>query len=175
MRLSLMRLSSVHLSSVRVSCACAIACVASHAAGAQTLSERNLSTALAVEAAEAALDRCSSQNHKVSVAVVDRTGRTRVLLRGDDARPHTMDSSQRKAYTAFTFRNSTNALAEGLAHNPGNAPLFTLPDLLPLAGGVPIRAGNEVIGGIGVGGAPAGTIDEACASAGVEKIKDRLQ
>jgi uncharacterized protein GlcG (DUF336 family) len=143
-------------------------------AHAQTLSERNISTDLAVEAAQAALAHCVAQNHKVSVAVVDRTGRTRVLLRGDDARPHTMESAQRKAYTAFSFRTSTNALAEGLANNPGNAPLFTLPDLLPLAGGVPVRSGNEVIGGIGVGGAPAGSIDEGCANAGVDKIKDRL-
>jgi uncharacterized protein GlcG (DUF336 family) len=162
---------------MRLAIACAIgaATLTITSAHAQLLTERNLSTDLAVEAAQAALERCTSQNHKVSVAVVDRTGRTRVLLRGDDARPHTMDSSQRKAYTAFSFRNSTSAVAEGLANNPGNAPLFTLPDLLPLAGGVPIRSGNEVIGGIGVGGAPAGSIDEGCANAGLDKIKDRLQ
>jgi uncharacterized protein GlcG (DUF336 family) len=124
--------------------------------------------------AQAALAQCTQQGYKVSVAVVDRTGRTRVLLRGDDARPHTMDSSQRKAYTAFTLRNSTAALAEGLKSNPGNVPLFTLPDLLPLAGGLPIKSGDEVIGGIGVGGTPSGTLAEGCANAGVEKIKGQL-
>jgi uncharacterized protein GlcG (DUF336 family) len=161
---------------MRLLLACAIgAAFAVLSAHAQTLSERNISTELAVEAAQAALAHCVEQNHKVSVAVVDRTGRTRVLLRGDDTRPHTIDSAQRKAYTAFTFRNSTSAVAEGLANNPGNAPLFTLPNLLPLAGGVPIKIGNDTIAAIGVGGAPAGTIDEGCANAGLDKIRDRLQ
>jgi uncharacterized protein GlcG (DUF336 family) len=162
---------------MRLSIACAIgaATLTVSSVHAQPLTERNISTDLAVEAAQAALAHCASQNHKVSVAVVDRTGRTRVLLRGDDARPHTMDSSERKAYTAFTFRTSTSALAENLANNPGNAPLFTLPNLLPLAGGVPIKIGNDTIAAIGVGGAPASTIDEACANAGLDKIKDRLQ
>lgn len=138
------------------------------------LTEKNLSSALAIDAAQAALAQCVRQGYKVSVTVVDRTGQVRVLLRGDDARPHTMDSSRRKAYTAFTMRNSTAALGDGLKSNPGNTPLFTLPDLLPLAGGLPIKSGDEVIGGIGVGGAPSGNLDEGCAGAGIEKIKGRL-
>ena len=46
---------------------------------------------------------------------------------------------------------------------------------LILGGGVPIRAGDQVIGAIGVGGAPGGHLDEQCAEAGIEKIRDRLK
>jgi uncharacterized protein GlcG (DUF336 family) len=143
-----------------------------HAQGVTT--EKNVSSALAIETAQAALARCTQQGYKVTVSVVDRSGQVIAMLRGDDARPHTMESSRRKAFTSFTMRNATAALAEGLKSNPGNAPLFTLPDLLPLAGGLPIKSGDEVIGGIGVGGAPGGNLDEACANAGIEKIKARL-
>ncbi len=40
---------------------------------------------------------------------------------------------------------------------------------------VPLRAGDEVIGAIGVGGAPGGDRDEACAQAGINRIADRLK
>ena len=47
--------------------------------------------------------------------------------------------------------------------------------ILILGGGLPIKVGEEVIGGIGVGGAPGGDKDEACAQTGIEKINARLK
>jgi uncharacterized protein GlcG (DUF336 family) len=46
---------------------------------------------------------------------------------------------------------------------------------IALGGGVPIKAGNEVIGAIGVSGAPGGEKDEACANAGIQKVADKLK
>ena len=40
---------------------------------------------------------------------------------------------------------------------------------------MPVRVGNEVIGAVGVGGAPGGHLDEACAIAAIEKVKDQLK
>lgn len=159
---------------MRIALASAVALTLNAASASAQIAEKTLASALAAEAAQAALAHCVQQGHKVSVTVVDRSGRIKAQLRGDDARPHTLESSRRKAYTALTMRNSTAALAEALKSTPGNAPLFTLPDLLPLAGGLPIKADDEVIGGIGVGGAPGGNLDEACAAAGIEAIKARL-
>ena len=42
-------------------------------------------------------------------------------------------------------------------------------------GGVPIKLGDETIGAIGAAGAPGAKLDDACARAGIDKIKDRLQ
>ncbi len=143
--------------------------------GAQPLpAERRLPLALAKEAAEAALDACGRQGHGVSVAVVDRHGLLVVQLRGDGAAPHTLDSSRRKAYTAASFRDATSRLDALIRSRPDASGLRDIPGFLALGGGLPIRAGTDVIGGIGVGGAPSGELDEACARAGLDRIAGRL-
>jgi uncharacterized protein GlcG (DUF336 family) len=138
--------------------------------------EKTLPLALAVEAAQAALATCTQQGHRVSVAVVDRAGLVRALLRGDGAGPHTLDSSSRKAYTASSLRLRTMELAKMVSQSPAIAGLREMNEqILILGGGLPIKAGDDVIGGIGVCGAPGTDKDEACAQAGIDKIKARLK
>jgi uncharacterized protein GlcG (DUF336 family) len=138
--------------------------------------EKTLPLALAVEAAQAALATCTQQGHRVSVAVVDRAGLVRALLRGDGAGSHTLDSSSRKAYTASSLRLKTMELAKMVSQSPAIAGLREMNEqILILGGGLPIKAGEDVIGGIGVDGAFAGDKDEACAQAGIDKIKARLK
>jgi uncharacterized protein GlcG (DUF336 family) len=136
---------------------------------------KQLSVALAAEAAQTALATCTQQGYRVSVAVIDRSGLLRAYLRGDGAPPHTQDSAMRKAFTSASFGAATGDLAKRIAENPGNAALANIPGTLMLAGGVPIKAGNDMLGGIGVGGAPGGDKDEACSQAGIAKIQDRLK
>jgi len=138
------------------------------------LLEKVLPASLAAEAANAAIDACQRQGYRVSVALVDRSGVTRVLVRGDGAGPHTLDSSRRKAYTAATFKAPTSRLTDNVNSNPAAVGLRDIHGVLLLAGGLPIQAGAEVVGAIGVGGAPGGNLDEACAQAGIDRIKDRL-
>jgi len=138
--------------------------------------EKVLPLSVASEAALAALSSCERQGYRVSVAIVDRSGRVRSLIRGDGAGPHTLDSSRRKAYTAASLGRPTGDMANMITGNPANEGLRDMnEDILILAGGLPIRAGEEVVGGIGVGGAPGGEKDAACAQAGLDKIKDRLK
>ena len=139
------------------------------------LQEKNISLALANEAATAALQFCTAKGWKVSVAVVDRAGQLKVLLRTDDAGPHTIDSSRRKAYTAASLREGTSAMLEIVQKTPGAATLPMIDGFLILGGGMPIRAGDEVIGAIGIGGAPGGHLDDQCAEAGINKIRERLK
>jgi len=141
-------------------------------AGAAELPKRAfLPLALASKAAMAALARCNDDGYAVSAAVVDRSGVLRVLVRADDAGPHTTDSSRRKAYTAASLRESTQRMAELVAARPEVGGLaFMNESILVLGGGLPIRLGGEVVGGIGVGGAPGAHLDEACARAGLESI-----
>jgi uncharacterized protein GlcG (DUF336 family) len=138
--------------------------------------EKTLPLALAIEAAQTALATCQQQGYRVGVAVVDRAGLVRALIRSDGAGPHTLDSSRRKAYTASSLRLTTMELAKMVSQSPAIAGLREMNEhILILGGGLPIKAGDEVIGGIGVGGAPGGDKDEACAQAGIDKIKARLK
>ena len=139
-----------------------------------TYAVKLLTPEAALTAAQAAMAHCRKAGHQVTVAVVDRSGQIRAQLRADNAGPHTNDTSRRKAYMSATMRANSGTIAENVAKNPGAAGVAQITDFIMLAGGVPIRSGNEVIGAIGVGGAPGGNLDEACANAGIDKIKDRL-
>jgi uncharacterized protein GlcG (DUF336 family) len=115
----------------------------------------------------------------VTVTLVDVSGVPQVILRGDHSTIHTRDSSFRKAYTVVTvgplFKQETSgAFAEAVQKNPAAAQLATLPNIIALPGAVAIMAHGEIVGGLGVGGLPGGDKDEACAQAGVAKIKGQL-
>lgn len=133
--------------------------------------EAVLPLALAQKAAAAGLAKCEHGGYHVSVAVADRGGNLKVLLRGDGAGPHTTDSSFRKAYTAASLRRSTQHLAELLTKVPSIQALRDMNGkILILGGGLPIEIDGAVVGGIGVGGAPGAHLDEACAAAGLASI-----
>lgn len=144
-------------------------------AGQELRLEKNISVTLANEAALAAIQACTEKGYKVAAAVVDRAGQLRAFVRADGAGPHTIDSSRRKAYTAASLRESTSTMLELIQKNPTATNVQMIDNFLILGGGLPIRAGDEVIGGIGVGGAPGGQLDDQCATAGIDKIRDRLQ
>ena len=129
---------------------------------------------LAVEAAEAAISSCKAQGYSTTVAIVDRAGILKVLLAGDGASVLGRDLGRRKAYTAAIRRVPTTELAKAVAAPGAFNPTLYDTQLVTAGGGVPIKAGNEVLGGIGVSGAPGGDKDEACANAGLAKIGDRL-
>jgi uncharacterized protein GlcG (DUF336 family) len=140
-------------------------------AGAQVLTERDVSVHMALTIAETALAECGS---RVSVAVVDRAGRLRVFLQGDGAAPHNIELARRKAYTAETFgRTSLEWAQRTETVIPGQR---SLSEVIPLQGGVPIKVGDETIGGVGLSGAPnGGSQEEACGKAGIAKVADQLK
>lgn len=134
-----------------------------------------MSLAAAQAIALAAVEACAARNFNVTATAVDRAGVVRAVLRGDRAGPHTLAASRQKAYTSASARNATGAMAQAAESNPGARNLVHIPGFLLLGGGVPIRAGEEVIGAVGVGGAPSGAIDEECANAALEKARDLLR
>lgn len=143
-------------------------------AGAQLLSEKSLSLAQAMIVAQTAIEACRADGYRVSVTVVGLNGEVRVALRGDGTSPHTMENSQRKAYTARTFRIPSSEFAKRIRENPTNGQVM-LTGVVAAAGALPIRVGEETIGAVGVSGAPGGERDEACAKAGIDKIADQLK
>lgn len=135
-----------------------------------------LPLSLAEKAAVAALDKCAAGGYKVSVAVVDRSGNLKVLLRDDGAGPHTVDSSSRKAYTSASLRRPTEHLAQLLTKFPSIQGLRDMNEkILILGGGLPIEIQGEVVGAIGVSGAPGAHFDEGCAMAGVQAIGGEMK
>lgn len=138
------------------------------------VTERNISASLAAEAVAAAVEACTGRGFRVSAAVVDRSGVLKALLRADGAGPHTVGSARAKAYTAVSMRANTSQILETVRTNPGAARLADIEGFLIVGGGMPIRVGDEVVGAIGVGGAPGGHLDDQCAEAGIARIRERL-
>ena len=147
---------------------------------AQTLiTESVLSTDAALEIARGALAHCRKEGQKVGVTVVDAAGRPKVSLRDDGAAPHTAEHSFRKAYTALSYKTTSADVGKRAAEAKGAAigPQL-LPNMTTSAGGVPIKAGNVVLGAVGVSGTPGsaggGEHDAKCAEAGIERIAKDL-
>lgn len=154
----------------------ALLTVAAGAAQAQAVrSERNLSLELANQIAAQTVAACTAAGYNVTATVVDRAGGVRAVQRADNAGPHTLEASRLKAYTSASAKNTTLAIMEGAQKNPAAANLVYIPGYLLLGGGVPVKVGNEVIGAVGVGGAPGGQFDEQCAMAALDKVKDQLK
>lgn len=126
---------------------------------------------MAQKAANAAMEKCTADGQRVSVAVVERSGATKVLLKADGSGPHTVSSSTGKAFTSASMGRATAELSNFLKDHRELDGLRDMDQrLVILGGGLPIKIGDALVGGIGVGGAPSGTIDEACAQAGLDAI-----
>jgi uncharacterized protein GlcG (DUF336 family) len=143
-------------------------------ADAQVLARKDLSLAAALTIATTAADLCKSQGYTVSVTVVGRNGEIILQMRGDNAPPHTMENSFRKAYSARTFRVPSGELVKRVKDNP-TAPFVYLSNVVAAQGALPIKIGDDVIGAVGVSGAPGGEKDEVCAKAGIDKAADTLK
>ncbi|MET4093529.1 heme-binding protein [Arthrobacter sp. UYCu712] len=133
------------------------------------VSQNRITVGASGKAVNAALAKCQADKLPfVTVALVDRFGTVQALLRGDNAAEHTIEAARQKAYTAAAFGAPTSELAKRVN---GNGPsIADLPGTLFLPGGVPLKVNGVSVAGIGVGGAPDGMMDEACAAAGAEAI-----
>jgi uncharacterized protein GlcG (DUF336 family) len=153
---------------------CCALVLAPAAASAQVLHQADVSLGMANTIALAAIGACKAAGNDVSVAVVTRSGDVRTLMRNDAANPHNAELARRKAYTARTYRMTSLQFRDHTAL-PEFAGQRLLADVIPLGGGVPIRIGDDVIGGVGVSGSPQQEQDETCALAGIAAVKDQLR
>ena len=162
--------SSIHrLTGIALGAAFTLAAPAS----AQLIPRKDLSASMGATIVQVAVETCKTKGYNVSAVVVDRSGETLAALRGDNTGPHTLENARRKAYTANTFRMSTEEFVQAMKTQPVRREQTTLPNVIAINGGVPIKAGNEVIGGVGLSGSPGK--DEECVNAGLEKVKQFLQ
>ncbi len=136
------------------------------------VSERSISTNAALELATTSLERCRADGYKVTITVLNRHARTAVVVSDDGVNPHTIENSLRKAYTAFTTRGPSADM--GKRTQPGLAGFMQLDKITTIEGGLPIFAGKELVGAVGISGAPGGEKDAACAQAGLDRIARSL-
>jgi len=130
--------------------------------------EATPSLRFAAHLAAAAEEEATRQGKAMGIAVVDRAGNLVVAVRMDGASPVALQLAIDKAFTAAAFNAPTDAWGE--VTRPGGADWGLTSALagriVILAGGLPLRAGGELIGALGVSGA-APSVDLACARAGV--------
>ena len=157
-----------------IAAALALGAPAAFADDSATVTYKSLSPEVALEAAQAALKQCRADGFQVAVAVVDRFGQPQVMLRDRYAGLPAADTATSKAYTALSFHAATSDLAKSIKSGTMDSGLARLPHVAMLAGGLVIEAAGTLLGGIGVSGAPGGDKDEACAKAGLDAIRDRI-
>jgi uncharacterized protein GlcG (DUF336 family) len=144
-------------------------------AGAQVLTQKNVSLAMAKTIAEASLAECASKGFPgTSVAVVDRSGQVVLIMRSDASTAQQPEMARRKAYTARMFRRTTLDWAKRTLDDPLTEPQRDLADVIALGGGVPITVGDDTIGGVGSAGSTQEQ-DDACAKAGVAAVANQLR
>lgn len=136
------------------------------------VSIKRMSLDTALKAAQAAIEACRKEGVQIAVTVIDRGGHPQVVLRDVLAADLALKVSRGKAYAAMSFVTPTSQL-EGRFSKPYGPP--SVGEIVITAGGLPIRAGGELVGGIGVSGAPSGQIDERCAQAGYDAISEDLE
>ncbi len=143
-------------------------------AGAALIMHKDLPLDVAKTIAESTIAACAAKGWAEAAVVVDRDGETIVEMRGDNAAPFTVENARRKAYTAMAFKQSTAEYAKKL-QDPNSVAhqQVTLPNVIAIPGGQPIKVGNDVVGGIGASGSPG--FDDDCVNAGMDKVKDQLQ
>ncbi len=153
----------------------ALTAPAIRAQGSGTYAVRLMTPELAQRAVTAALEDCRKRGYQVAVAVVDRAGVAQALIRDRHAGPHTVQTAIDKGYTAISFRTDTLEFAR--LTQPGSAAsgIRQLPRVVAVGGGVQISAAGQLVGAIGVSGAPTGEADEQCAKAGMAAIRDDLE
>jgi uncharacterized protein GlcG (DUF336 family) len=142
-------------------------------ASAQLITHKDMSYPMALAIAQGALEDCKARGYAVSVVVVDRGGANIVTLRADGASPHTMENARRKAYTALTFKATTEEFAKRMQTEHVRQQQATLPGIIGIPGGVPVKVGNDTIAGVGLSGSPG--VDEPCVRAGLAKVEDQLK
>lgn len=151
-----------------------LACAPCIASAQAVYTQRNISLNAAQTAATAALADCRSKGFKVSITVLDARGGTKLVMHDDGANPHTIENSMRKAYTSLTFRVPSGEYGKRVTSNPQQAGVLHLDRVTTLEGALPIFAGKDLIGSMGISGAPGGDKDAACVQVGLDHIAKEL-
>jgi uncharacterized protein GlcG (DUF336 family) len=150
-----------------------IAVTAPPAVPQSTFNQKEISVDLALTIAQSAMEKCRADGYRITISIIDSNNILKAFVRDDGSNIISSDLSRQKAYTALVFGRTSGE--QGTIWRSSTPPATPLPGTVGGAGGVPIKIGDEVIGAIGISGAPNGDKDEACATAALAKIAERLK
>jgi uncharacterized protein GlcG (DUF336 family) len=129
---------------------------------------------VALEVAQATMMACREAGYQVSVAVVDRSGITQVLIRDQMAGPHTLETARRKAWTAASFKGDTRSIAQATQPGSGLSGARFVAGAMMVGGGIPLYAESKLVGAVGVSGSPSADEDQVCAEQGAAALEEKL-
>ncbi|OLD75642.1 MAG: hypothetical protein AUG87_12235 [Candidatus Rokubacteria bacterium 13_1_20CM_4_70_14] len=127
---------------------------------------------MAEKAAMACDKYARAKGWKINIAVLDDGGGLLYFRRDPASFRGSVDISINKAWTATQFGFPTRLFGESIV-KAADGIQYT-PRLIIFPGGLPIKAGEVLIGGIGVSGA-TGDQDEECAKVGLDAVKEMLK
>lgn len=128
----------------------------------------------ALKLAEQASLQAQKIDKNVSIAVLNSSGVTLLLLKADNVGPHNTEASRRKAFTSLSTKTPSLQLMQNAASSESAKNLNTLPELLLLGGGVPVWKNGELIGSLGVSGGGSGENDHNIAVQAVENLEFKI-
>jgi uncharacterized protein GlcG (DUF336 family) len=137
-------------------------------AGAQTSDKKVLNLDGARKVAAAAEAEARKNNWNVAIAIVDDGGNLIYLQRMDGTQTGSIQIAIDKAKTAQAFKRPTKVFEDAVLG--GRTVILGISSALPLEGGLPIKAGEEIVGAIGVSGVTAQQ-DGQIAKAGADLVK----
>lgn len=114
-------------------------------------------------------------NKNISIAVLNASGVTLLLLKGDQVGPHNTEASRRKAYTSLSTKTASFELMQKAEASNDAKNLNTMPELLLLGGGMPIWKDGNLVGSIGISGAGGGENDNNIAIKAVENLGFKIK
>jgi len=131
-----------------------------------------MSLDIATDIAQAAIAACRADGYQVSVVLVDRSGRTQVVLRDVFSNQYFTELAAGKARAVVLANTGSGELRSNRADMVNE--LNLLDGIFVLQGGLPVQVAGSTIGAVGVSGAPGGDKDEACARKGIDAVQERL-
>ena len=141
---------------------------------ANVVKKHSISSELAQKMVNAAVAKATELGVSENVAILDDGGNLKAFNRMDGASMPTIEIALNKAYTAL-FGVSTLDFFNFIQGDPSLlAGIPTLPRVAAWGGGFPINVNGEVVGAIGVSGAPTVQNDIDCASAALALVSDAV-
>ncbi len=138
------------------------------------IKKHSISSELAQKMVNAAVAKARELGVSENVAILDDGGNLKAFSRMDGAPIPTVEIAQNKAYTAL-FGVSTQEFFNFIQGDPSLlAGLPTLARVAAWGGGFPIKVDGEIVGAIGVSGAPAVQNDVDCARAALALVADAV-
>ena len=153
----------------RSACAALALTACGRPAGGEPITRHSLSAEQAQTMLRAAYDKAKDRKDSVAIVVVDDHGDVIASLRMDGAKAFVYELARRKAVTSADWGSPSKGMQDALA--AGRTGILAMDRVIPLAGGLPVKLGDETIGAIATSGGSGADGDTVISQAGLDALK----